>query len=83
MTSTEMLYRIRRFAAEDYGVPLEGVAIVEDVPGYGIHEHGVDCASRCMRQLDNSDSIVTVRYNDRGHLATYGVLGDRFTLWMD
>lgn len=55
--------------------------------GYGTHQHDEKCDSSCLKHLDNSDWIVTLRYevsgNDEEHEAVYGVLNGQFKLWAD
>lgn len=75
--------QIKAKAARYYKVSIEDIEVIEDIDGYGIHVHDSTCRPHCGKHFDNSDRIVTIRYNKQGHQAVYGVLNDEITLWMD
>lgn len=54
--------------------------ILVDKPGNGRHICNGNCNSPCYRSCDDSDRIVTIRY-DGYHIADYAELDGKMILW--
>lgn len=72
MTSTEAIAAILTYCVVHYGANANDVTVITDEPGYGR-----------TGSCDDSDSIVTVQYNNHGHKAVFGILDDEPEIWMD
>jgi hypothetical protein len=79
---------IKAYAAESYKVDISDIQVLSVENGYGVHKCTERCLGResvfgCMLHHNDSDWIVTVQYDEKGHQAVYGVLRGEFSLWMD
>jgi hypothetical protein len=86
------------YAAKSYRVPVSDIQVLLVEDGYGTHTHDEKCQwghldedaalrnerhPSCYRDLNNSDWIVHLQYNERGHQSVFGVYKGEFVCWMD